>query len=68
MNKIYERIIELEDQLNELIEDINTDVEPCPENKEEIEHELICASRCVSRVYVLNKANIKYFYNLEKND
>ena len=68
MNKIYERIIELEDQLNSLIEDINIEAEPCPENKEEIEHELFCASRCVSRVYVLNKDNVKYFYNLNKND
>ena len=67
MNKIYERIIEIEEQLNNLIEDINLDAEPCPENKDEIEHELICASRCVGRVYSLNKDNISYFHNLKKN-
>ena len=62
MNKIYERIIDIEEKINDLIQDLNIEVEPCPENKEEIEHELICASRCVGRVYVLNKDNIKYFY------
>jgi len=68
MNKIYERIIEIEHQLNDLIEDINLEAEPCPENREEIEHELICASRCVSRVYTLNKENIKYWYRLNKQE
>tara|TARA_B100002019_G_scaffold276135_1_gene274663 strand:- start:367 stop:573 length:207 start_codon:yes stop_codon:yes gene_type:complete len=68
MNKIYERIIEIESQLNDLIEDINIEAEPCPENREEIEHELICASRCVSRVYTLNKENIKYWYRLNKQE
>tara|TARA_R100000234_G_scaffold57640_1_gene34837 strand:- start:354 stop:560 length:207 start_codon:yes stop_codon:yes gene_type:complete len=68
MNKIYERIIEIEHQLNDLIEDINLEAEPCPENREEIEHELICASRCVSRVYTLNKENIKHWYRLNKQE
>jgi|TARA_Y100001938_G_scaffold148206_1_gene231285 hypothetical protein len=57
MNKIFDRIIEIEDQLNSLIEDLNTEVESCPLNKEEIEHELIVASRAISRVYTLNKEN-----------
>jgi hypothetical protein len=68
MNKIYERIIEIESQLNDLIEDINIEAEPCPENREEIEHELICASRCVSRVYALNKENIKLWYRLNTQE
>ena len=63
MNKIFDRIIEIEDQLNSLIEDLNTEVESCPLNKEEIEHELIVASRAISRVYQLNKENF-----LEKKD
>ena len=57
MNTIFERIIEIEDQLNNLIEDLNIEAEHCPNNKEEIEHELISASRSVSRVYILNKEN-----------
>ena len=57
MNKIFERITEIEDQLNNLIEDLNMEVESCPNNKEEIEHELIVASRAISRVYTLNKEN-----------
>tara|TARA_Y100000361_G_scaffold4433_1_gene3819 strand:+ start:1474 stop:1713 length:240 start_codon:yes stop_codon:yes gene_type:complete len=57
MNTIFDRIIEIEDKLNNLIEDLNMEVEYCPNNKEEIEHELISASRAVSRVYTLNKEN-----------
>jgi len=57
MNKIFERIIEVEGQLNNLIEDLNMEAEYCPNNKEEIEHELISASRAVGRVYNLNKDN-----------
>jgi hypothetical protein len=59
MNKIFERIIEVEDQLNSLIEDLNIEVEFCPKNKDEIEHELIVASRAVSRVYSLNIDNME---------
>ena len=57
MNKIFERIIIIEHELNSLIEDLNTEAEECPNNKEEIEHELIVASRAVSRVFILNKEN-----------
>ncbi len=57
MNKIFERIMTIEDELNSLIEDLNMEAEHCPINKEEIEHELISASRSVSRVYILNKEN-----------
>ena len=57
MNQIFERVIEIEDQLNNLIEDLNMEVESCPNNKEEIEHELIVASRAISRVYTLNNEN-----------
>tara|TARA_Y100000356_G_C11054292_1_gene180404 strand:+ start:251 stop:445 length:195 start_codon:yes stop_codon:yes gene_type:complete len=60
MNKIFERIIVIEDHLNALIEDLNIGIEDCPNNKEEIEHELISASRAVSRVYNLNKENFTH--------
>ena len=67
MNKIFERVIEIEDQLNNLIEDLNMEAEHCPNNKEEIEHELISASRSVSRVYKLNQKNFCYNYLYEEN-
>ena len=47
----------IEEHLNDLIEDITIGIEHCPNNNEEIEHELITASRAVSRVYNLNKEN-----------
>ncbi|MBK23486.1 MAG: hypothetical protein CME70_05715 [Halobacteriovorax sp.] len=60
MNKIFERIIDLESDLNKLIEDVSLGLEACPNNKEEIEHELISASRAVGRVFNLNKENFQY--------
>ena len=59
MNEIFDRILKIEDQLNNLIEDLNIEAEYCPNNKEEIEHELISASRAVGRVYNLNKENFE---------
>jgi len=67
MNKIFERIIDIEDQLNNLIEDLNIEVEHCPKNKDEIEHELIVASRAVGRVYGLNKDNFTEDSSEEEN-
>lgn len=57
MNQIFDRIMKIEDQINNLIEDLLLEVEKCPNNREEIEHELIVASRAISRVYTLNKEN-----------
>ena len=57
MNEIFERIEGIEKHLNDLIEDLNLGYESCPNNKEEIEHELITASRSVGRVYNLNREN-----------
>lgn len=57
MNQIFDRIMKIEDQINNLIEDLLLEVEECPHNKDEIEHELIVASRAISRVYTLNKEN-----------
>ena len=57
MNQIFDRIMKIEDQINGLIEDLLLEIEECPINREEIEHELIVASRAISRVYQLNKEN-----------
>lgn len=57
MNQIFDRIMKIEDQINNLIEDLLIEVEQCPNNREEIEHELIVASKAISRVYALNKEN-----------
>ena len=57
MNQIFDIIMKIEDQINNLIEDLLIEVEECPNNREEIEHELIVASRAISRVYTLNKEN-----------
>lgn len=53
----------IEEHLNDLIEDLNIGNENCPNNTEEIEHELITASRAISRVYNLNKENFTHETN-----
>jgi len=68
MNKIFERIIEIEDQLNSLIEDLHTEVEYCPNNRDEMEHELIVASRAVSRIYSLNVDNFEGYRTQQDRD
>tara|TARA_Y100001937_G_scaffold68322_1_gene93368 strand:+ start:2423 stop:2662 length:240 start_codon:yes stop_codon:yes gene_type:complete len=67
MNKIFDRIMKIEDELNSLIEDLLIEVENCPNNKDEIEHELIVASRAVGRVYGLNKDNFTEDSSEEEN-
>ena len=68
MNKIFGRIIEIEDQLNSLIEDLVTGVEHCPTNRDEMEHELIVASRAVSRIYSLNVDNMEGYKTQQDRD
>lgn len=68
MNKIFERIIEIEDQLNSLIEDLVAGVEHCPKNRDEMEHELIVASRAVSRIYSLNVDNMEGYRSQQDRD
>lgn len=68
MNKIFERIIEIEDQLNSLIEEVGLQIEPCPNNKEEIEQELITASKAVGRIYSLNVDNFEGYRNQQEQD
>jgi uncharacterized protein (UPF0212 family) len=58
--------IGLEEELNNLIEGISIGVVPCPNNKEEIEHELIVASRAISRVYSLALDNTEGYQDQEK--
>ena len=53
IEQLISNTIEIEQDLNDLIEGISSDWIPCPNKKEEIEHELIVASRAVSRVYSL---------------
>lgn len=65
MNKIFERVIDIEDQLNSLIEDLLIEAEHCPKNKDEIEHELIVASRAIGRVYTLNIDNSEGYRDQE---
>tara|TARA_B100001094_G_scaffold57552_1_gene53059 strand:- start:5056 stop:5283 length:228 start_codon:yes stop_codon:yes gene_type:complete len=68
MNKIFERVMDIEDQLNSLIEDLLIEAEHCPTNKDEIEHELIVASRAVGRVYSLNIDNIEGYRDQQEQD
>ena len=58
--------IDLEQNLNNLIENVSNDFIPCPNNKEEIEHELIVASRAISRVYSLALGNMEGYQDQEK--
>ena len=57
MNTIFERIIDIEKDLNDLITDIQTQVESCELNEGAILENLISASVNISHVYKLNKAN-----------
>ena len=57
MNTIFERIIDIEKDLNDLITDIQTQVEFCELNEGEILEKLISASVNISHVYKLNKEN-----------
>lgn len=57
MNKIFERVMDIEGELNELITDIQTQVESCPNNENAILDALITASLQISKVYKLNKEN-----------
>lgn len=61
-------MIELEQDLNYLIECVSNDFIPCPSNKEEIEHELIVASRAISRVYSLALDNMEGYRNQVHED
>ena len=57
MNNIFDRIIDIEKDLNDLITDIRADVMVCHFNEVAILEKLISASVNISHVYKLNKAN-----------
>ena len=59
IEKLMSSTIDLEQELNNLIEGVLNDFIPCPNNKQEIEHELIVASRAISRVYSLALDNME---------
>ena len=69
IEQLISNTIEVEQDLNDLIEGISNDWIPCPNNKEEIEHELIVASRAVGRIYSLALDNIEgYRKQLEEDE
>jgi len=59
IKEITSKIIDLEQDLNNLIEEVSNDSISYSNNKEEIEHELIVASRAISRAYTLLMDNIE---------
>ena len=61
-------MIELEQEINNLIEGVSNDFIPCPNNKEEIEHELIVASRAIGRIYSLALDNMEGYSNQVHED
>ena len=68
IDQLMSSMIELEQDLNNLIEGVSNDFIPCPNNKEEIEHELIVASRAISRVYSLALDNMEGYRNQVHED
>ena len=61
-------MIDLEQEINNLIEGVSNDFIPCPNNKEEIEHELIVASRAIGRIYSLALDNMEGYRNQVHED
>lgn len=68
IDKLMSSTIDLEQDLNDLIEGISNDFISCPNNKEEIEHELIVASRAIGRIYSLALDNMEGYHNQVSED
>ena len=68
IDRLVSSTIELEQELNNLIENISIGICPCPNNKEEIEHELIVASRAIGRIYSLALDNMEGYRNQVHED
>ena len=66
-NKIFERIMEIEKDLNDLITDIVIGVEGCPYVKGDIVDKLTTANINVGHVYQLNKVNMRNHEVLESD-
>ena len=62
MNKIFERIIEAENIINDLYLDVNVDVEYCAFNKKEILEQLTQIEKEIAEIISLNKMNYKEFW------
>ncbi len=67
MNKIFERIMDIEKDLNDLITDIVIGAESCPYVKGDIIDQLTTANINVGHVYQLNKANLRNHEVLESD-
>ena len=68
IEKLVSSTIDLEQDLNDLIEGVSNDFIPCLNNKEEIEHELIVASRAIGRIYSLALDNMEGYRNQVSED
>ena len=66
-NKIFERIMDIEKDLNDLITDIVIGVEGCPYVQGDIIDKLTTANINVGHVYQLNKANMRNHEVLESD-
>jgi len=66
-NKIFERIMDIEKDLNDLITDIVIGVEGCPYVKGDIVDKLTTANINVGHVYQLNKVNMRNHEVLESD-
>jgi hypothetical protein len=66
MNKIFERIIEAENIVNDLYLDVNVDVEYCAFNKKEILEQLTQIEKGIAKIISLNKMNYKEFWADQK--
>ena len=68
IDKLVSSTIDLEQELNTLIENVSNEFISCPNNKEEIEHELIVASRAIGRIYSLALDNMEGYRTQLKED
>jgi len=68
IDKLVSSTIDLEQEINTLIENVSNEFIPCPNNKEEIEHELIVASRAIGRIYSLALDNMEGYRNQVNED
>ena len=66
MNKIFNRVVELENAVNDLYLDVNNNKQPynCPHNKKEILDQLIFIEKEVTKIIRLNRENCREEYKL----
>jgi|TARA_R110000824_G_scaffold169473_2_gene346587 hypothetical protein len=66
MNKIFEKIIEAENIVNDLYLDVNVGAEYCAFNKKEILDQLTEIEKEIAKIISLNKMNYKEFWADQK--